>query len=243
MRTIVVGDIHGCLDEFQQLVESVKYQQGEDRLVLLGDLIDKGPFPDRTVAFARAIGALSIMGNHEDRACRWRAHEAKRLATGKPNPMNIPEARAREWSALSDADLAYLSGAPWNLDLGGGWLAVHGGLLPKVPVENQKPQTAMRLRYVTQEGKFAAIDATTLARPEGVSDWQDQYDGEHNLVVGHSVYSLTDPRIDKLPNGREIWNLDTGCVHGGRLTAMILETRDIVQVQALQVYAPHHGGE
>jgi hypothetical protein len=42
-RLVVVGDVHGCLDELQQLLQEVEFKEGSDNLVLVGDLVNKGP--------------------------------------------------------------------------------------------------------------------------------------------------------------------------------------------------------
>lgn len=239
MRTIVIGDVHGCFEEMYRLVEKLQ-PSFQDNLVFLGDLIDKGPRPFECVQFARHLGAMTIMGNHEDRALRWLNHEKNRIATGKANPMKVPPARTAEWSSLSAENVAYLSTAPVSLDLGSGFLAVHGGLLPGIPLEKQKPGNVMRLRYVTKEGKFAPLDPG-LAAPEGSVDWQNMYDGPHSLVVGHAVHSLDFPRVDRYADGREVWSIDTGCVYGGRLTALVVETREVIQVKAERAYASWNG--
>lgn len=236
-RTIIIGDIHGCALEFKLLVSLLR-TTSEDRVVLLGDLIDKGPQPAEVVTFAREIGAETIMGNHEERALRWLAHEEKRALTGKVNPMNVSDEQAAEWRSLSKADVEWLRAAPVTLDLGNGFMAVHGGLLPGVPLDKQKPGTMMRLRYVTPEGKFAALGADLLPPPDAV-DWQTKYDGPQSLVVGHAVHSLTSPRVDRFEDGRTIYNIDTGCVFGGHLTALILETGNFMQVKAEKQYASH----
>lgn len=238
MRTILIGDIHGCAAEFRSLVGKLDLNTS-DKIVLLGDLIDKGPSPAEVVAFAREIGATTILGNHEEKALRWLKHEAKRKATGKNNPMNVSAEHAEQWSSLSADDVSYLESAPWFKDLGNNFLAVHGGLTPGVPLDQQKPNNVLRLRYVTAEGKFAGLDAN-LNKPAGVDEWQARYDGPNSLVVGHAVHSLDQPRIDTFEDGREIWNIDTGCVHGGHLTALVLETKEVIQVKAAQVYAPQH---
>lgn len=238
-RTIIIGDIHGCAAEFKALIAKLA-PTSEDRIVLLGDLIDKGPDPVGVVAFAREIGAETIQGNHEEKCLRWLKHEATRKLTGKANPMSVGERHAAEWSALSEGDVAYLAAAPVTLDLGNNTLAVHGGMVPGVALDKQKPGTMLRLRYLTAEGKFCAIGADCAA-PEGATDWQDRYDGSFDLVVGHAVHNLDTPRVDRLANGRTIYNLDTGCVHGGKLTALVLETGEFVQVQAEREYAPRKG--
>ncbi len=42
-RTIIVGDIHGCLDEFRALLKEAEYDKAKDVLILAGDLVNKGP--------------------------------------------------------------------------------------------------------------------------------------------------------------------------------------------------------
>lgn len=69
-RFLVMGDIHGCLDEFNELVNKMQYQQGRDRLVLLGDLTDKGPDSLGVVRRARELGAMCVRGNHDDKVIR-----------------------------------------------------------------------------------------------------------------------------------------------------------------------------
>jgi bis(5'-nucleosyl)-tetraphosphatase (symmetrical) len=89
---IVVGDVHGCLAELQALVRKVGYRGPEhDSLILAGDLLDRGPQPVETVEYCMQIGALPVMGNHEEKALRWLGHEAR--AAREPtfhNPMNAP---------------------------------------------------------------------------------------------------------------------------------------------------------
>ena len=45
MRTIIIGDIHGCADEFEELLEVIAYQREQDRLLLTGDAFARGPDP------------------------------------------------------------------------------------------------------------------------------------------------------------------------------------------------------
>lgn len=62
-RVICIGDVHGCVDELCDLIRAVEYKPG-DTVLLLGDLVAKGPFPVQVVRMAMDIGALSVRGNH-----------------------------------------------------------------------------------------------------------------------------------------------------------------------------------
>src|SRR5271169_875517 len=84
----VVGDIHGCIAEFDALVAKIGYRQGRDSLFLVGDLLDRGPAPVEVVARAMSLGACAVRGNHEDKALRWLAYERQAAAEpGFQNPM------------------------------------------------------------------------------------------------------------------------------------------------------------
>lgn len=87
---IIVGDPHGCLTELERLVERVGYVQGRDSLTIVGDVLDRGPNAVGVVAFCMSVGAYTLRGNHEEKALRWLAHEARaRREPGYVNPMNV----------------------------------------------------------------------------------------------------------------------------------------------------------
>ena len=65
-RTIIVGDVHGCLNELKNLLQECSYDRAEDRIVFVGDLVNKGPDSARVVQYAREINAFSVRGNHDD---------------------------------------------------------------------------------------------------------------------------------------------------------------------------------
>ena len=75
MRTIVIGDIHGCYNELRQLIDNLVsdglYEVGTDRLIFLGDYIDRGANPRMVVRYVRNLqdnysNVIALMGNHED---------------------------------------------------------------------------------------------------------------------------------------------------------------------------------
>ena len=70
MRTIVIGDIHGCYDELVALIEKVQYNKESDKLIFLGDYIDRGKDSSKVVAFIRDLqrqnkNVIALRGNHE----------------------------------------------------------------------------------------------------------------------------------------------------------------------------------
>lgn len=83
-RVFVVGDIHGCLDEFNQLVEKIQYNPSTDQLILAGDLIAKGPSNTGVIRRAKELGALCVRGNHDDKAVRFKTYEMAHGTIGPP---------------------------------------------------------------------------------------------------------------------------------------------------------------
>lgn len=75
MRTIVIGDVHGCYHELKTMISKLKankkYRAGKDRLIFLGDYIDRGYDSRNVVKFIRQLQkktkkVVALMGNHED---------------------------------------------------------------------------------------------------------------------------------------------------------------------------------
>ena len=61
-RLIAIGDIHGCHAEFAELIARLELT-ADDRLVLLGDLVNRGPSSPRVLDLAREHKAISLLGN------------------------------------------------------------------------------------------------------------------------------------------------------------------------------------
>jgi predicted MPP superfamily phosphohydrolase len=62
---VFVGDIHGCIDEFDSLLEKVRFDRQQDSLVLVGDLVNKGYDSISVVKRAMELGAHCVLGNHD----------------------------------------------------------------------------------------------------------------------------------------------------------------------------------
>lgn len=241
MRTVVIGDVHGCLAELDELLARLELRPS-DRLVFLGDLVDRGPDPVGVVRRVRALGAECVYGNHEDKHVRWAAHEARRRA--KPdyrNPMSpMQPADAAANAALTQEELAWLSALPTWLDLGDGWLAVHAGLEPARALDEQRRSCVARVRWVDARGRMKGGDDPSVP-PPGTQLWSEVWKGPQSVVYGHHVLGLEAPRVDRPAAGIECWGIDTGCCFGGRLTALVLPERRVVQVAARAAYAALHG--
>lgn len=245
-RFIVVGDVHGCLDELKELLLKAEYRHGDkDCLVFAGDLVDRGPDPVGCVRLARELGASCVMGNHEEKHIRWRNWE-KRIAAGeaKKNPMRrFDEARMQEHNALNDEDMLYLTAMPRTVVLGFPmeWVVVHAGFESNgVPWSEQSRDSVCRVRSVDTNGKVASDHKNPLVDVPGSVPWAVRWQGPENVIYGHAVHSRTEPRVDA-HEGYACYGIDTGCVFGGRLTALVLHDGgkvEFVQVQAKREYHP-----
>lgn len=234
--TVAVGDIHGCLEEFDELLKTIQYNPNQMRLVLLGDLMDRGPDPVGCVRRARELDVECIMGNHEEKHLRWHKHQKKFDETGKSNPMKPMAADdAKANSFLSDQDWTWMKALPLKLDLGLGWWAVHAGCEPKYTLHKQNPSQIMRVRYVDERGTGKSLNAD-LSQPEGTVYWDQQWKGPESLVYGHCVHDLKEWR-HTTNNGVQCVGIDTGCCFGGHLTAMLMERSNSDLVPAYEVWS------
>lgn len=225
--TFVVGDVHGCLEELDELLKLIGPGQ---RIVFLGDLMDRGPDPVGVVRRVREIGAECVMGNHDEKHVRWARHVAKaRADAAYKNPMTpLSPERLAQHEALGD-DIEWLAQLPTRIALDDGWWAVHGGVAPKLPFAAQKNATLIRCRWVDEAGAMIGkADAPPDAR-----HWATMWNGPEKIVYGHHVHDHAMPKVDRFAIG-----IDTGCCFGGRLTAYAIGRGTLIQVNAKRAYAP-----
>lgn len=236
-RLIFIGDIHGCLKEFQELVDVVAPTE-TDRVICVGDFMDKGPEPAACVRFARERGFESVLGNHEERHLRWRRHQQRqRVDPTYQNPMRsfTPEDLFQN-SLLDEEDLQWLSFLPLYLRPLHNLVVVHGGLLPGLALDAQPEDKILRARWLKPNGEFIPYDHYDQ-HPDR-QHWTALYDGPYDVVYGHEAFSLMGPKIDRGDFGT-YYGIDTGCVYGGHLTALVWVNGfwGVTQVKAKKTYA------
>jgi bis(5'-nucleosyl)-tetraphosphatase (symmetrical) len=227
-RHIFIGDIHGCIDEFNELLKKVSYNRNADRLILLGDLIDRGPDSVAVIRKARELRLESVMGNHEHKYIKWFRSQGTRVDVYD---------RRDFYSQLSDEDISYIQSMPTYIELDD-VIVVHAGLKPGILVSNQTKDDLMYLRYTDADRKFISLKKINkLGKEEtGAIFWTQFWYGPKSVVYGHNVHSYENPLIEERTPEVSCYGLDTGCCFGGRLTALIWETKEIVQVQAKRAY-------
>lgn len=214
-RLIAVGDIHGCHVEFAELLTRLELTR-DDRLVLLGDLVNRGPDSRRVIELAREHHARALLGNHELRLLKFRrTGDKKSLKNGDLD--TFQQLRPEDWDFLERMPLTFEE-PELNTVL------VHGGFLPTEPWQKQPADVVTRIQVIEPDGRPAKRADAPDAPP-----WADLWSGPPFVVYGHT------PR-------REIYKLkwsvgiDTGCVLGGYLTALVLPEKRFVQVKARQRY-------
>ena len=195
MRIIVIGDVHGCLDEFDDLTYAVRYVQGVDRLISLGDLMDRGPKPAACVAFARQSGAEIVQSNHDDKHVRYRRHLLRKSTDPKYSgsaPKLKPE-DIRQNEILSDEDVAWIGSAPNVIRISEhNTIAVHAGLLSGVTPEEMPMGVCVRCRWVTEDGKMAPSEHDERGQH------QRPVEPVFQRLVGKRIADVADHRRDNL---------------------------------------------
>lgn len=214
-RVIAIGDIHGCADEFEDLLNKLALTR-HDQVVLLGDLVNRGPDSGRVIALAREHAHRALLGNHELRLLNYRR-------TGDPTHLKKPDYETLK--QLSAKDWAYLATMPLMHSLPDlRVVLVHAGFLPGQPWRAQPARVVTRIQVVGPDGEPYKRSAYP-GRPH----WSELWSGPPFVVYGHT------PRREPAHN-RWSLGIDTGCVQGGALTACILPTRELVQVPARRKY-------
>ncbi|MBN1404583.1 MAG: metallophosphoesterase [Opitutales bacterium] len=215
-RIIAIGDVHGCALELERLLIQLSPRAG-DRIVMLGDLVNRGPDSSRVIEICREIGAMALMGNHERRLLRARSGSRWR---------KLDDVDMRTYSSLSPADWAYIEKMQLTIYARSfDTVFVHGGFAPGRPWSEQKARDVTRIQVVDKQGRGMKRSEA----PAGCRHWSELWKGPPFVIYGHSPWS--DVRKTEWTMG-----LDTGCVYGGLLSAVILPERRIVQVKALRPY-------
>lgn len=230
----IIGDVHGCADELEALLARLGYQRGEDgawrhpggrKAVFVGDLVDRGPrIPDvlRTaIAMVESGAALAVPGNHDLKLVKKLRGKDVQITHGLADSLAQLEAETPEFRERA---AAFLDGLVSHYVLDGGRLVVaHAGM-----------KEEMQGRGSGKVRDFALYGETTGETDEfGLPvryDWAAEYRGPAHVVYGHTPV----PEPEWL--NRTI-NVDTGCVFGGKLTALRWPEKELVSVPARATYA------
>lgn len=218
-RVYAVGDIHGRLDLFEALIAAIDTddaaaQQAQSTVILLGDLVDRGPESAGVIARARAWQTQRelriIAGNHEEmflesfsntdilrNFLRWGGRETLEsygIEVGDAGEVPLEEIQRRMAEQIPTEDRAFIAGFEDYIVMGD-YAFVHAGIAPGVPLEKQSLKD---LRWIREQFLL-------YSRPHS-----------HIVVHGHSIYDEPASYANRI-------GIDTGAFQSGRLTALVLE--------------------
>lgn len=221
VRVYAIGDVHGRLDCFDTLIEMIDADNAargpaETQIVLLGDLVDRGPDSAGVVERAMALTASErrvrgIKGNHEEmflsairgseRAMRGFAQYGGRetlfsygMSQSDYNGYLFPELIEAAARIVPESHVAYLDSLEDMIEVGD-YLFVHAGIRPGVPIAEQTPEALrwIRREFLEHRGDFGRV-----------------------VVHGHTITPEVDIRGNRI-------GIDTGAYETGRLTAIGIE--------------------
>ncbi|TIV30832.1 MAG: polynucleotide kinase-phosphatase, partial [Mesorhizobium sp.] len=237
----IIGDVHGCAEELQVLLGKLGYSltwsehRGERSVVVsppegrkavfVGDLVDRGPNTPDVLRIAMSMVAAGtaycVQGNHERKLGRWLEGRKVVIAHGLQQTIDQLETQDR---GLKEALPAFLDSLRSHVWLDGGRLAVaHAGL---------KEDMVGRGSGAVRE--FALYGETTGEIDEfGLpvrADWAAAYRGKTAVIYGHTPMLSAEWVNNTLC-------IDTGCVFGGKLTALRWPEHELVEVSAIRTWS------
>ena len=213
MRTIAIGDVHGQLAALNELFVQIE-QTGWDRLVFLGDYIDRGPDSKGTIDFIRSLQdahgsdkVVAIKGNHEDMCLhafsQYDVNESELAAAFYFNggASTLDSFKAAGFSGIPENYLDWMKALPVRYEDEKAHY-IHAGALPGLPIDEQEDSDLLWER-------------DTFLKTE--------YMWDKVVIHGHTPMK----QVVERPN---IISIDTGAGYGDALTAFCVETKEIMQV-------------
>ncbi|RCJ21980.1 polynucleotide kinase-phosphatase [Nostoc minutum NIES-26] len=251
----IIGDIHGCCDELEALLQQLGYEKGRGageqgsrgeelsapswdyptyhhpegrRAVFLGDLVDRGPRILDTVKLVRnmvnAGTAFCVPGNHENKLLRKLRGKNVRVNHGLEQtlaeiealPDEVREPFTKELQKFLDSLISH-----YLLDEGR-LVVAHAGMKQEMQGRGSGGVREFAL-YGESTGEIDEFGLPVRY------NWAGEYRGEAIVVYGHTPV----PEVEWLNNTIDI---DTGCVFGGKLTALRYPEKELVSVPAARTY-------
>jgi protein phosphatase len=232
----IIGDVHGCFDELTELLGRLGYNitnsnshprahhpEGR-KAVFLGDLVDRGPNSPGVLRLVMSMvesgSALCVPGNHDVKLMRKLRGRDVRITHGLAETLTQLESESEEFRQKV---AAFIDSLVSHYVLDGGELVVaHAGLKAEL-----QGRASARVR------DFAMYGETTGETDEyGLPvryNWAGDYRGRAMVVYGHT------PVVEPQWMNRTIC-IDSGCVFGGKLTALRYPERELMQVSAAKMY-------
>lgn len=232
----VIGDVHGCYKELTELIDllgytlkdGVYFHKDDRKLVFLGDITDRGPNSVCVIELVyrnvKAKKALYTPGNHCNKLYRYLlGHNVKIIHGLETTVAELNDLREKQKRIVVSNFKELYEMAPMYLVLDDGKLVVvHAGIKEKY--------IGFYGKYVRQFVLYG--DITGEKNPDGTPvrlDWAKDYKGKPIVVYGHTP--VKEPRF--LNN---TINIDTGCVFGGKLSALRYPEMKVYSVKSSMPY-------
>ncbi|OQX66258.1 MAG: metallophosphatase [Desulfococcus sp. 4484_242] len=211
-KTFIVGDIHGCLHMLKRLLDKIPWRPGRDRLVFVGDCIDRGPDSKAVVDCILGLmqmdpSVICLLGNHEAMLMDYLAGVNQGLYLANQGMTTLKTYMAEkphsEEALIPPDHMAFYRSLPPFMELTG-YYVVHAGFRPGIEIAFQSVE-----------------DMIWIREPFIFSD----YDFGKKVIFGHTPF----PRPLSMSNKIGI---DTGAVYGNRLTCIELPEEQFYSVAA-----------
>lgn len=214
MKTFVIGDIHGCLEQLQELLEVISPDLRKDRLIMLGDYIDRGPNSyltlQKVIKLQEEFGAQHVVllrGNHEQMALDYLHNPSYRLNWRYNGGDSTLADFQKHGDDLTNYE-GFLQGLPCYFE-DEHFVYVHGGIRQGISLSQQK---ASDLLWIRDE---FFLNPASETKP---------------VIFGHTptrwINGTWKPFIQQNRIG-----IDTGCIFGGFLSAVVLEEGVIKEIR------------
>ncbi len=198
-----IGDIHGCLWALEFLLEKLPLKWGEDYLIFLGDYIDRGPDPRKVLEVVMELKetyparVIPLLGNHEWMFLKYLEGIDQEIYLLNGGEVTLAQFMERGELFVPKEIVTFLKGLPPYYETEE-YIFVHAGLRPGKPLSEQRLEDLLFIR-----GEFIYSD----------------YDWGKRVIFAHTPFSRPFLAPNKI-------GIDTGCVYGGELTALVLPELD-----------------
>ena len=237
---VVIGDIHGCYDEFNELLEKVHSETPSKKpekclKILVGDLVNKGPDSKKVLQLCKDKyynSIVAVRGNHDERVLNcWKASKSKKEKLDE---------RYKWCSKLPQRYMDYLDSLPYSISIPAlSCIIVHAGVDPSLDEAHKTTpldtMITMRNIVVLKNPKTEETSYMCTKSGEEGAPWANFWPGPDHIYFGHDARR-------RLQNDHEFaTGLDTGCVYGGSLSYIYIKgprKGEINSIKAKKVYQP-----
>ena len=217
MRSIIIGDIHGCSSQLQGLLEQVGPDPARDRLILLGDLFDRGPDSWSVLQMVKRLAEefgdrfVLLRGNHEDYLLTPKLSPVMRMVWERVGRGTTVRSFQEHGEKMEDC-AGWIGAQSVLYYKGPDFWCVHAGLRVEPPEVNDL-QTLLHDHDVVLENRYAGPLTVT---GHIALDKATYFGGDMETLLEYDEgiwYPLPE---------HGIICIDTGCGKGGTLTAMVV---------------------